>query len=278
MLVTFFVCCMLNGQDPATNSEAPTAARWRPILRQVAEDYELVRETDNTVLQLQDRPVYTWARPGEDGGTYGNIFVWTNRGNVESVACFWRAPAGGGKYLLFHELHSLSPSIVKSNRSSPHQWVAKAGVERTLIPDAPAPASNSAGRLQQMREICRGFAAHSISAENERIELRLLPQPLYRYASADPDLLDGALFTFVCTVGTDPEIFLQLEARATESGHRWHWALSRFSHQNLYVTYKSKEIWKAIRDRENPISHNADNTYRLFSEPFDPGLKNREAN
>jgi hypothetical protein len=44
-------------------------------------------------------------------------------------------------------------------------------------------------------------------------ELRLLPKPLYRYASRSQKVLDGALFAYVWTRGTDPEWLLLLEAR-----------------------------------------------------------------
>lgn len=272
MWITLLLCGLIYGQvsDVASHDVGELApARWRRILSRVAEQHELVRETDGVALKLETRPVYTWSRPGDDGGTYGNIFVWTDHGNVEAVACFWRAPTGKSEFIIFHELHSLSPSVLKSNRTGPHQWTAKVGLNRSLVPDAPLPAANSVGRLQQMREICRNFAAHSISSSGERTELRLLPQPLYRYQSTIAELVDGALFAFVCTVGTDPEIFLQLEVRATQAGPKWHYSLARFSHQNLFVSYQSDEIWSAIRDAENPIAHNAPKTYWLFSEPFD---------
>lgn len=55
------------------------------------------------------------------------------------------------------------------------------------------------------------------------------------------------------------------------------YTLVRFSHQNRFVSYKEKELWKAVRDAENPLSHNADNTYWLFHEPFDSAVAPPEA-
>jgi hypothetical protein len=49
--------------------------------------------------------------------------------------------------------------------------------------------------------------------QERRWELRLLPHPLYRYESTDPDVVDGALFAFVTSAGTDPEALLAIEAR-----------------------------------------------------------------
>jgi hypothetical protein len=121
-----------------------------------------------------------------------------------------------------------------------------------------------------MRALCRDFAAHSLSVGDVRTELRLLPQPLFRYQSANPVVVDGGLFAFVCSVGTDPEAFLQLEVIETVDGPRWHYALARFSHMNLFAHYQNKEIWRALRDQDNPISRNADHTYWVFHQQIDP--------
>jgi len=44
----------------------------------------------------------------------------------------------------------------------------------------------------------------------------------------------------------------------------------RFSHMSLFVQYRDQPLWQAVRDAENPISHNADHTYWVFHAPFDP--------
>jgi hypothetical protein len=119
-----------------------------------------------------------------------------------------------------------------------------------------------------MRTIGRNFTARTVSSKDERTELRLLTQPLYRYESTDPDVTDGAMFAFVCSVGTDPELFLLLESRATKEGPRWHYALARFSHMNLFVNYKKHEVWQAVRDKSDTIAHSADRAYWLFHEPY----------
>ena len=54
---------------------------------------------------------------------------------------------------------------------------------------------------------------------SDREELRLLPQPVYRYESEDPEVQDGGVFAFV--QGTDPEVLLLLEAVRTEGGLVW---------------------------------------------------------
>ena len=254
---------------PSEELDAAKRTEWREFFTKVAADYSLVRKSDHRRLELVDRAVYTWARPGSNGGTYGAVYVWTDRGNVESVACFWRNPDIDKSVLVAHELHSLSPTVLEPEGMDANSWKPKAGLERHLIEGAPRPDVSAVIRMQQMRAICQDFSAHSISSEAERTELRLLPKPLYRYQSTNPDIVDGGLFTFVCTVGTDPEVFLQLEAIKTPDGPRWHFAAARFSHFNLYLNYQDKEVWQAVRNNDNPISHNADQTYWLFHKPVD---------
>ena len=101
------------------------------------------------------------------------------------------------------------------------------GVTPRPIPDAPAPARSPAQRLAQMSDLARDFSGTTQDREERRWELRLLPKPLYRYESTDPDVLDGAVFAFVSSAGTDPEAILVLEARKApgEAAPSWHYAV-----------------------------------------------------
>jgi len=271
LAVSSFLCA-----DPAPTSvedaDAAVRAQWRQLFDGIAAEYKLVGESEGQALNLVDRATYTWARSGQDGGTYGSVYVWTDRGNAEAVACFWRYVSSDGKISIVHELHSLCPVVLRSEGKGADAWKPKAGVKRHLLENAPAPAKTEAGRMQQMRTFCRDFSARSVSSAGDRTELRLLPQPLYRFQSSNADVVDGALFAFVCSVGTDPEVFLQLEALATPEGPRWHYCLARFSHMDLFVNYKDTEVWRALRDRDNPISHNAEHTYFVIHQPFDPSM------
>ncbi len=246
-------------------------AVWRRTFDRIAARYELTRPEakEGEKFPLVDRATYTWSRSGPQGGTYGAVYVWTDRGNAAAVACLWRDPYTNGRLSICHELHSLASVAIESHGTVAADWKPKGGVKRIPLPDAPIPAETAVGRMSQMRTLCRDFAAWSEGAAGDRTELRLLPQPLYRFQSTNPDVVDGGLFAFVCSVGTDPEIFLQLEAIRTSEGPRWHAVLGRFSHMNLFVRFQDKELWRAIRDQENPISHNADHSYWVFHVPFD---------
>jgi hypothetical protein len=253
----------------AEEAEAAMRAQWRQAFDRLASGYQLARESDRDGLTLLSRPTYTWARSGPFGGTYGSVYVWTHQGNADALACFWRNPGTNGKVSIVHELHSLSPVVLASTGKDSDSWKPKAGLKRQLLPDAPTPAMSPSGRMRQMRAFCRDFSAYSVSSRGERTELRLLPQPLYRYESTDPDVVDGALLAFVCSVGTDPEVFLLLEASETKDGPSWHFALARFSHMDLFVNYQDRQVWQALRDANNTLSSNANRTYWVFHTPFD---------
>lgn len=93
-------------------------------------------------------------------------------------------------------------------------------------------------------------------------EFRLLTQPVYRVESADPDVLDEALFAFV--EGTDPEIFLAFEARRGGKGFAWQYALARMNsmaHRGREVWTLPTISWEQAKDPEQP--------YTLFT--FEPG-------
>ncbi|HQU46772.1 MAG TPA: hypothetical protein PK867_28470, partial [Pirellulales bacterium] len=116
------------------------------------------------------------------------------------------------------------------------------------------------------RSLARGFSGHTVAVDGARRELRLLTAPLYRYQSTDADLLDGALFAFVCSVCTDPEVFLLVESARTADGPRWHYALARFGNRDLFMKYRDDEVWRSVRGGDDVLLHNADNTYWLFHE------------
>ncbi|MCD0459638.1 hypothetical protein [Roseiconus lacunae] len=255
--------------------EADTEAAWRRLFDSVSGEYRILREaeaSDSSELQMAEGPLYVWGRPQQQGSTYGAVYVWTHKGTAEAVACIWRYVNAAGQRAIVHELHSLSSTKLRSVGEF-DTWQPRSGVRPQPVPGSAGQAGATAAiRLRQMRAIGRDFALHSISESGDRVELRLLPQPFYRSQSSDAKTLDGALFAFVCSVGTDPEAFLHLKAIQTDHGPQWHWTLARFSHHNLYANYKGRNVWSSERDADNPMSHNADRTYTMISHPFQSSM------
>src|SRR6185436_4222120 len=95
-----------------------------------------------------------------------------------------------------------------------------------------AVAESPAARQRTMREIARQFTAGE-NYRGQSFPLRLLPTPLYTYKSEGRAIIDGGLFTLVN--GNDPEVVVQIEARAAAGAKRWQVAFARLSSAELSV-------------------------------------------
>jgi hypothetical protein len=162
------------------------------------------------------------------------------------VGCIYSAPEGKNARLIRHEFHSLSPNPLHAGERGGSGWLPKEpGIKLEPIPDAPEPAKTPARRLTQMRDLARRFTAQ-VQREKSKWEMRLLPQPLYRYEISDENspVVDGAVFTFVWTAGTDPEVLITIEARRTDKGVQWYYAPARFTNCEAWLQYQGKEVWR----------------------------------
>src|SRR5262249_1014958 len=152
------------------------------------------------------KPIYVWTNPTRSGGQHGAVFVWLYRGRPVAIGSTFSHPEEGQR-MVCHEFHSLATGpLLPDHGKAPESWTPKAPIEFVRFPNAPAPDASPAKRLLQMRTLSREFTAHSIDYQKERWELRLLPQPLYRYEKPQDDVIDGSLFGFVSSAGTDPEV------------------------------------------------------------------------
>lgn len=264
----------LSGVIGASGDDAkPSPAEKKKVKRLLAlsqgeaASYTIFRDSARREkLELRKEPVYEWTNVLRNGGQNGAVFVWTYRGRPEVVGSFHSnaADADPGKRAITHEFHSLSPEVLYPERDSPNRWQPKAGIVLKPVPDAARPADSPRQRLFQMRDMARKFSAHSIDAEKQTWQLRLLTEPLFRYASTDPQVIDGALFAFVTSAGTDPEVIVLLDAREGQAGLDWRYAVCRFSDLDLYVKHKDVEIWTSVPGGENVQQHDPRHLYRLI--------------
>ena len=125
--------------------------------------------------------------------------------------------------------------------------------------NAAAPVQTVAGRLRQMKELAKEFTAVLRLAGRSPTELRLLPQPVYRYGSEANGILDGALFLFA--QGTDPEVMLLLEAIDRDGGPRWQYGFARTTWAPVEALHQDRVAWSV--DYWNRIPE-PDRTYIVF--------------
>jgi hypothetical protein len=213
-----------------------------PYFQQQAAEYEFfLDEARKQKLEHIANPAMRWTALGN----YGTVWVWTRQGRPEVVGCVGAYLDHNNRLNGFHEFHSLTLKPLQKVRvGKDHSWQSRnAGVDLKLLNDAEAPAANDKLRLIQMRALARDFTA-MMSSDDKTHTLRLATTPLYRYQSTNPEVLDGALFSFLWDNGTDPELLLVLEARQTPDGHRWHYAPVRFTTRELWLVRDSKELWR----------------------------------
>ena len=279
----FLLLPALLGQSPApkgdsASQEAARSKRERllEIYTKDAAEYSIYHNASRKErVELQRNPVYVWTNPVRDGGQDGVVFVWTCRGKAEVLGTFFSFPATGPRKLC-HELHSLSLSVLDVSRPRVEHLDARGPGHR-------ADADRGRARARPLRPATTGSDAaltHDFSAstkdDKERSwELRLLPQPLYRYKSTDPDVVDGALFAFVTSAGTDPEALLVIEARKSASMDApvWQYAVARFTDLNLWVRHKDNEVYFAPLIPYGFTPEDPKHRYRLFSDRNIPAVE-----
>jgi hypothetical protein len=261
----------------ADEPEAARAQRERlfKLHQGDALEYTIYRDASRKErLEFRKEPVYVWTNPVRTTQQDGLVFIWTGRGRPEAIGTVFSS-AGGSDRGVNHEFHSLSFSVLEVTRTGTHEhrWTPKVpGIELAPIEAAAAPARAAAQRLGQMRGLAREFSAATHDAQDNRWELRLLAQPLYRYASTDPEVVDGALFAFVTSAGTDPEAILVIEARQRSGDNMpiWYRAVARFTDLNLSVRYKGTEVFSANSTAGDTLKSYPNQEYRLFTDRIIP--------
>jgi hypothetical protein len=176
---------------------------------------------------------------------------------------------------VLHELHALDPEKLLVTRNAHNQWKPEAGLVRNELTDAPPPAEPPAARFSQIKKLATEFTGYEIHHEKiQRLELRLVPSPLYRYPSAKTGVIDGALFALVSEDGTDPEVLLLIEARESNGKLRWEYACGRFSDRELHVQPKDKEVFTLVQSDTNSSLYGPSHLYQLYPDKVvTPGRK-----
>ena len=134
-------------------------------------------------------------------------------------------------------------TILRSGREhwKPSEYVCKFAD----LPGSPVPDAKPALRLRQMRAIAADFAVVDYFGTQEvKTNLRLLPQPAYRYAE-DGKIVDGAVFVFAH--GTNPECCVLLEAYQDGKESRYRYAVAPMSIYKLETRYKDAPVWSVER-------------------------------
>ncbi len=253
------------------NHDDGLAKKMLPVYAKEAQAYSIAIETEpKKSLELKKEPIFEWSSPSSPQRHQGVIFLWLRDGRPAALGNIFShdhdRPAGRK---IWHELHALDPKklVVTRPDEALNQWSPETGLERKGLTDAPVPGATPELRSIQIKKLAAEFTGYEIEDSKKRVELRLLPTPLYRYPTAKTGVLDGALFALVSEVaGTDPEVLLLIEARESEGKVQWEYALGRLSDRSLYVQRKEKEIWSMVRSETNTFINDAHHLYRNYAD------------
>jgi hypothetical protein len=228
-----------------------------------AGEYEFRVGTDEKQkpLTLIKEPVLKWSNP-DRGEVHGNVFLWTREGRPLMVGSLykWFTPHTH----MSHEFQSLAERPIRATFHGKEVWnTAEAGVGFAPVPKAPAPAATEAQRLIQAKQLVKEFSGAKIERDDPKtIELRLFPQPIHRYAAPNDGIHFGALFTLVH--GTDPEIFILLEARGKDAeSANWQYAVTRMNSVAMWLHHKDQKVW-SVETLPWVEVHNHKHAYTVF--------------
>lgn len=247
--------------DPPANREnIATALR---LAQAAAAEYDIALAGGER-LELVREPVLRWSNPVV-GEIHGNVYLWVRDGRPLVVASLhkWFSP----KTVFEHEFQSLAEGPLRATFHGAPAWETSGpGLHFADLPGAGAPAGTEAQRLFQMKQFVKEFAVTKKAYDGTESELRLLAQPVARYAVPKNGIVQGAMFTFV--QGTDPDLFLLIEARGENAASvRWQIAAARMTAAEVRLRHRDKEIWKAeIHPWADVFDHKHGYTNFVFKE------------
>ncbi|MCO8124184.1 hypothetical protein NHH03_20740 [Stieleria sp. TO1_6] len=254
-------------------SVASAQTAWKDYYQRRAEqDYELVLADQQSPLVLKPEAIVNWTNPLEQGQINGSTFVWENEGRPIVVGQLFSYLIGDDIRSLCHVFTTLSDRQVTGRRNGEVFWQPTPSEKSSwhAFETAPAPASNRAARLLQMRNLARQFSAYTDEASRGKRDLRLLPQPLYRSDETITDY-DAGLFAYV--VGTDPELLILIECAATQKESSWRYRFVQSTQSTTVATLKNEQVYHYEKSRHDPGSPNASYLSRHGIEIIDAELK-----
>jgi hypothetical protein len=205
-------------------------------------------------IKLTESPVLRFSNPTRASSSDGGVFLWLADQRPIAAATIWIRDME--KY--GHDFTSLSAEPLHCVRNGKVVWSPIKGLLiGQPIKDVSEPSQSPQLRLAQMRKIAGRFSAEvgAWPAEGST-ELRLMPQPIYRYASEEKGVIDGTLFSMA--VANDPEVLIQLELmRDTVDGvPNWSYSIARMSAIRMKVRLDDKVVWETEGYWQHPRSRN----------------------
>lgn len=232
-------------QEDASLDDKAVREKWQQVYERIAGTFQMRR--GDTVLALEKSPLLFYTNPVRTHQQHGTIFLWTHNGRPVVFGSIWSAVNRNDASVRFvtHEFHSLADTPdVSGRQEGVGIWSSgEAGIAWQSLANSPAPAATRTARLVQLRQLTRRLSARITS--EEATDLRLMPNPLYRYPEQAAGALDGGLFAFCLT--TDPELIVLLEADTSAKSPAYRVAFARFGNQAMELKDGDKQLWSCDR-------------------------------
>jgi len=165
-----------------------------------------------------------------------------------------------------HEFHSLADGPLSAKFHGKPVWkTTEPGIRFADVPNAPAVAATDVQRQVQIKQLAKEFfGVGKYRRDPNDIDLRLLPQPVYRYAALKQGVIAGGVFAFV--QGTDPDILLLIEARGKDvAAARWQFAAARMhSVAVLRLWHQEKTVWESEPFSWSDVNEKHERVYTNF--------------
>ncbi|QDV46479.1 hypothetical protein Enr13x_63880 [Stieleria neptunia] len=257
LLVTMFgfisAVAVCQEVDPRSAEESATRVR-REYLQQLAHQYSLASSSQEETFTLTEDALLFYSNPTKAlGSTHGASFLWLD-GKRPVAACSFSIRRPNDSVGL--EFSSFVDAALECRRDGELIWNPRTwNSEPAKISGAPEPAAQATRRLVQMRAVARQFRSTCYDRRSgEPTELRLLPQPLYRYEDVNSGVVDGAVFAYV--ISNDPELLLRLEAIESNGTRVWQGSFARMTSRQLAVTTEKTAIWEVANYYDGVRSSN----------------------
>lgn len=244
---------ILPAADDASEGDEEAAARLR-ILKSATAAYELTsREETGKSYALTEEPLLHYSNPVRaDVFSDGAMFVWCDGERPVAAASL---SIREGDHIT-REFCSLTGERLECKLDDKIIWAPDSGgLLRQSFPDAQAAAGSVPLRLTQMRTLARRFSGDFRLPKNETpTELRLVSQPVYRYADDDSGIIDGAMFCM--GEANDPEllILLELVKDGVDAEPAWRYSLARMTSIEMHVRLDDAEVWSTSFYWQGPRS------------------------
>lgn len=239
LLTLLLMCASAAAREPDDSRAQERASAQRlEVMRELVQQFSAqpLDDAARADLTLRDEPIMRYNDPARNLMD-GSVWRVGETGRPHALITV-ELISQQDRYMASYEFLAVEPPAFRGRFRQFIWQPPQAFAEFQPIPEVPSPSATARGRLTQMKQLARRFAAYQRLGQ-DKYTLRMLPQPVDRYQPSDEDAADGAAFAF--TYGVNPEVLLLIET----DGSRWQFACLRLSVARLMVDLDGEEAWNA---------------------------------